>query len=160
MSDRLTLEQTRVSLAAYIPKGAKVWGAVHLVGSVFFLLLRGLSRELVRVEKAIQLYRQHQIPDVTVLYLEEWEKALGIPDDCFLKTGDEIERLRDVKAKLASLGIQSANDFVELAALFGFVVTVEGGIGSVLYPGSFSSDKEARNTIVVTFDVVDPNAFP
>lgn len=160
MSDRLTLEQLRVSLASYVPRGSKVWGAAHFVGSVFFLLLRGLSTELGRVEKAIQLYRQHQIPDVTILYLEEWEKALGIPDDCFLKTGDEAERLRDVRAKLASLGVQSSDDFVALAALFGFTVIVEGGIGSILYPGGFSSDKEARNTIVVTFDVANPNSFP
>lgn len=156
MSNRLTLDQIRHSLAVYFPLGKKIWGAVSIVGSVSYSIVKGLAVELQRVETWIESFRFNQIPDVTVLYLTEWENALGIPDDCFPGTGTDVERLLHVKIKLASLGIQSANDFVALAALFGYTITVEGGIDSGI---SFGTPKIARNTIVVTFDISSPIGF-
>jgi uncharacterized protein YmfQ (DUF2313 family) len=136
-----------------------LWRSVHLVGAVSYSIVKGLASELLRVERWIQSFRYHQIPDVTVLYLDEWEEALAIPDDCFPGTGNEAERLQHIRLKLSSLGLQSSDDFVALAAVFGQTVTVQGGIESVLYPMPITDAKVARNTIVVTFSVAQPLAF-
>jgi len=159
MSDRLSLEQIRHSLAGYFPQGRLVWGSIHSAGSTSYSIVKGLAHELIRVERWIQSFRYQQIPDLTVLYLDEWEEALAIPDDCFPGTGNEEERRLHIKLKLASLGVQSSNDFVALAAVFGQTITVQGGIGSSLYPSPITNAKIARNTIVVTFSVSQPLAF-
>ena len=81
-------------------------------------------------------------------------------------TGTNDERRRDILAKLASLGVQTAQDFEDLAEIFGITVQVESGadvatIFPFIFPALFfSSTKEARFTIVVTFLEEAPNAFP
>ena len=105
--------------------------------------------------------------DCTVSFLDEWESAVGIPDDCFTGQGTNDERRRDILTKLASLGIQTAQDFEDLAEIFGVDVIVLGGAesGSVfplIFPVIvfFNSAKEARFTIIVTFILEAANEFP
>jgi hypothetical protein len=121
---------------------------------------------------SLSQFREQILPDETQLYLEEWERALGIPDGCFTGTGTEFTRRRDINVKIASLGVQTAADFVALGAMFGAVITVnggmahlptgaEGGYGTAMPllpnpalppPASqdvFADEKEARFTVVV-----------
>ena len=137
------------------------WVAFRITDTNAWKFLNGLAPEFVRLATSIREARV-TIPhiDNNSDFIDEWEAAMAIPDDCFPGTGTLEERWAHVLAKFASMNVQTSADFVVLAAVFGFTVTVEGGIGSVLYPGSFGSDKEARNTIVITFDVVEPNSFP
>lgn len=156
----LTQDEQRAALASWMPPGM-AWVAFRITDTNAWKFLNGLAPEFVRLAAFIKDARV-TIPKTTNNddFIEEWEFAVGIPDDCLPGTGTLEERWTHVLAKFALMNVQTSNDFVTLAAIFGFTVTVEGGIGSVLYPGSFGSDKEARNTIVVTFDVAEPSAFP
>ncbi len=106
------------SLRAYMPSGRL------FNGDNFKNWMLGLAGELIRATELIETYSQEIIPDNTVLLIDEWESALGIPDDCFPGTGAVAERRLHVLVKLASLGVQTAQDFIDLAALFGITVTV------------------------------------
>ena len=83
------------------------------------------------------------------MFIEEWEKALGIPDACFKATGDIDERRTHILTKLASLGIQTVADFVTLGAVFGIVITVEP-LDEMSVPPIPIVYPDARFTIVIT----------
>ena len=158
-----TAEHTR-SLAAYMPDG-KMFEAKNIQGSNFNQLLRGLAEESRTAEGYLLTLEDEYFPDNTVLFLGEWEQAVGIPDDCFPGTGDADERRSHILTKLSSLGIQTADEFVVLAALFGVAVTVESGSVSGAFPmvfpiTFFDASQPARYTIVVTFTVIGGDAFP
>ena len=116
MARARTLEEQTNSLALYLPTG-RAWTAKNIEGTVTRGLLEGLAGELLRASALVEEFREEILPDRTVLFLDEWESALKIPDDCFTGVGTDDERRRDILAKLASYGIQSAEDFRRLALL-------------------------------------------
>lgn len=140
-----TLAEQAKSLANYLP-GGDVFASKNDPTAVTGQFVTALANELFRVDEDIRLYRQNIIPDETILFIDEWEKALGIPDDCFDGLGDIDTRRNRVLVKLASLGVQTDEDFVALALLFGHVVTVTQGA--------------SKFGIIITFTVVINNAFP
>lgn len=156
------------TLAAYIP-GGDLFVSKRIVGSTFRNLISGLACEVLNAEGYLKLLQQEFIPDETVAFLSEWERTLGIPDDCFDGQGTDDIRRRDILAKLASLGVQTEEDFEELALLFGIVANVMSGIDSnEVFPLTFPfffplSEEEARFTIVIEytpqFDIF-PYIFP
>lgn len=111
------------SLAAYLSNG-KLFEAKNILGSNFNRLLRGFSGELRTAEGYLDTFETEYFPDETVLFLDEWESALGIPDGCFDGTGTADERRENILVKLAALGIQTTQDFIDLALRFGKVVNV------------------------------------
>lgn len=138
-------------------------------GATLQSLLVGLAEELFKVDRDIRLYNDEIIPTNTVKYLGEWEKAVGIPDSCFTGTGSFDERRTHVLAKLGALGVQTSQDFVDVAALFGIAVTVSSGTDSGLPPATFpltfpftmfGGTKQDRFTIVVTYTVTAASRFP
>ncbi len=152
------------TVAAYLPPG-RAFAAKAIEGTVTRSLLAGLAQELIRSESLVDEFRDQIIPDETTLFVDEWERALGIPDDCFKGAGTDAERRRDVLAKLASLGVQTAQDFVDFAALFG--VTAEITAGSVhgsfpyKFPMYFFPDQRtARHTIFVNLGSATSPKFP
>lgn len=156
------------TLAAYLP-GGDLFVSKKIEGSTFRNLLSGLACELLNAEAYLKVLQQEFIPDQTVAFLSEWEKALSIPDDCFDGEGTDDIRRRDILAKLASLGVQTVEDFEALALIFGIVVNVESGIASnetfpLTFPVIFPlDDAEARFTIIVQFTTtagVFPYTFP
>ena len=154
-------EATR--MARFLPSG-RIWNGFRTAGKVARLLLRGLAKENIRIYDAINLLLDI-MPDTTVLFLDEWERALGLPDECLYGAPTDAIRRRNILIKLAAMGVQSSEDFVALGALFGFVIEVNSGIDHDLYATvlpaiSFGSDKEARNTIVVKVPIADDLKFP
>lgn len=158
-----TKTEQAISLAKYLP-GGRAFQQAQRSTSNFHKFLKGLACELVLADGYLRTYEQEIIPDQTVLFLAEWEKAVGIPDDCFPGTADIDTRRTHVLVKLASLGVQTAQDFVDLAALFGITVTVESALPSSIFPFTFPilflTTTEARFTILVTFTVTINNSFP
>ena len=159
-----SLDEQTQSLANYLP-GGPLFKQAHVKNSSFRNLIRGLAHELVRADDFIRTYQQEIIPDQTVAFIDEWEAAVGIPDDCFSGSGSLTERRFHVLVKLASLGVQTTDDFVELGALFGITLDVRSGSVNGNFPMVFpwrfyNSAKEARFTIVVSFTVTKANRFP
>lgn len=161
---RRDLEAFTKSLADYLP-GDPLFASKGVAGSTLRRLLQGLSGELYRCNGYLRGYASEILPDQTTKYLGEWERALGIPDSCFDGQGTVEERRRDVLAKLASLGVQTVDDFVELAAFFGATVTIENGSARGIFPMAFpiilfDTAKQARFTIYVTFTAPLASRFP
>lgn len=163
-ANRRDIDQYTDSLARYLP-GGPLFASRYKEGSNFRNLLKGLSQELFTSNGLIKEYCEQILPDETVKFVDEWESALGIPDDCFPGTGDLDERRLHVLIKLASLGIQTRQDFIDLAALFGVEITVENGSQHGTFPMVFpilffNSSKDARFTIIITFMLLEGDRFP
>ena len=149
----LTKQQQAQTIANYLPSG-KAFAAKNIIGSVIRKLLLGFAVEVLRVDTWITLLRTDTVPDQTKNFISEWESALGIPDSCFKGTGTDTARRLAIEIKLAGQGVQTAQDFVDLAAKFGISITAESGSHrgvhgfepTVIYAGG---DKEARNTLVI-----------
>ena len=161
---RRDLEQYADSLSAYMP-GGLLFASRSIKDSNFRKLLRGMAGELFRANGLLRDYNSEIIPDQTIKFIDEWESALGIPDDCFKGTGDIDERRRDVLIKLASLGVQTEADFLGLAETFGIDIQIRTGSENGLFPMTFpivffNTPKVARFTMIVTFDVDAANVFP
>ena len=162
-----TPAQQTDSLANYLPPG-RVFAAKDVQGSVTRLLLEGLAGEIVRASGLVDEFKSEILPDETTLFLDEWESAVGIPDDCFTGQGTDATRRRDILAKLASLGVQTAQDLVDLATFFGITATVKGGSTHGVFPFEFPmvffpNERAARHTILINLEgLVDsfPYEFP
>ena len=158
------IEDHADALADYMPNG-RLFEAKKIGNSNYRQLLRGIASELFTAEGYLISLNDEYLPDQTVLFLDEWESALGIPDSCFSGAGTIIERRRDILVKLASLGVQTANDFEGLGDIFGVSVKVHPGISfSSVFPATFpfiffNSAKEARFTIIVDFTVEEASKF-
>lgn len=165
MTDQLrNTEEQAQSLANYLP-GGKLFSQANVHDSTFRKLIRGLAGELVTADGYLHNFSQEIIPDETVLFIDEWEQAVGIPDDCFPGTGSTTERRLHVLVKLASLGVQTVDDFEALATLLGATVQVISGHEATSFPlvfpwVFFSTVLESRFTIIVTFTVQEANRFP
>lgn len=162
--DRRNIEDYTDSLAAYLPGGV-LFASRNIKNSNFRKLLRGMAGELFRVNGLLRDYNREILPDQTVQFIDEWEKAVGIPDDCFDGSGTLNDRRRDILTKLAALGVQTQTDFIELAELFGIDVQILQGTETSMFPVTFpvtffNSLREARFTIVVIFTVSAANRFP
>ncbi len=156
--DTHTTNEHAASIAAYLPGGI-MFEAARIDGTNTNDLLVGFAGELKRVETELINYVEQYGIEETTLLINEWEKALGIPDDCFGGTGTIAIRRRDILTKLASLGVQTSDDFVALAAIFGIQVQVFAGRDPLVVP-VIADIREARFTIVVTFTVTEANQFP
>ena len=121
-----TIEEHTKAIADYLP-GGKLWTAKNISDTSMRNLLVGLSRESLRAEGYLKALQEQFIPDNTENFIEDWERALGIPDDCFDTDGTIDERRRNILVKLASLGVQTVSDFENLALTFGITVTVTPG---------------------------------
>lgn len=162
-------------LAKHMPVG-KPWEAVFNGDKNLGKLVVGLAVEYYRLSVLIKEIETEMDINQTNKLILEWEKSVGIPDDCFSNNTDLSTRRSQVLGKFANFGgVQKAEDFERVAAIFGFNVTVvPASIGfstPIIFPLAFpitffSSAKAARHTIVVNYpdggqsEVVFPLAFP
>lgn len=151
-------EQHAQALADYLPNGP-LFEAKNINDSNFRQLLRGLAGELFTAQGYLVTLENEYFPDLTSLFISEWERALGIPDDCFKATGTLNERRRDVLVKLSALGVQTAADFVQLGVVYGIALTVTPLSDEDPLPAGISA-AEARYISVVTGPNLVGNAPP
>lgn len=159
-----TLQEQIGSLAKYLPND-RLFSAKNIQGSNIRSLLTGISGELVRAQGSLYQFSQEILPDSTERFISEWESMLGIPDSCFPADGDVDERRLHVLIKLASLGVQTNEDFVFIASQFGITVEIINGIDTIVFPVTFpipmfDSESDARFTIIVRYSVESSSFFP
>ncbi len=136
------------ALADFMPNGP-LFEAKKISNSNFRKLLRGFAGELFTAEGYIKTFDDEYSPLTTNLFLDEWERAVGIPDSCFKGDGDNNERRTHILTKLASLGIQTVADFVTLGSTFGKTITVEA-LDTMASPPVTVTYSNARFTLVIT----------
>lgn len=143
------------SLANYLP-GGLLWVAKKVSGSVLRRFLEGLAPTLQETEQFLATYQDQFLPDVTIDFIEDWERVVGIPDGCFSTDTDLNSRRAAIIAKLSGLSVQTEADFVRVAALFGITVNAVPGMDS----GVIAPDEELRFTIVIEYIFEGSFVFP
>lgn len=87
-------------------------------------LLRALAEELARVDKRGEELLREADPRSTVELLEDWERALGLPDPCAPLAETLQERRAAVAAKLVASGGQHRQYYIDIAAALGVEVGI------------------------------------
>lgn len=176
---RHTVEQHTDALAAFLPDGETFAGKTDPDANLYKFLF-GMANTMRLVEDTLQtIYEQHDYR-ITTDFLEAWEGAVGIPDDCFKATGSIARRRTDIAVKILANGTQTDDDFVDLAAQLGVTVRIIPGIDETglrfpfefptvfdddgkfdfEFPIVFSDAKEARFTMIVEFTLDTDFVFP
>lgn len=171
-----SVDENALLLAAHLPIG-RAWERGFSPDSNIGKFLRGLAAEFYRLEVlSSDIVREMDINQTNDL-LVEWEKSVGIPDQCFhsLDTKTIDERRDAVWQKLSKFGgVQTSDDFVRVAAAFGITCDVYGGASGwgfafplsfpIHFTMSFSSYLEASHTIIIeitgTYTSSDTFALP
>lgn len=151
-----TSEDYLDSLIQYLPNG-RMWESKSIGGSNFRKLLSGISLEIERASNHIKSFERHIFPETGTLYLDDWERALAIPDKCLTSRDTDDKRLRNIIVKLTRLSAITANDFVEIAEIFGITAVVQPAIESISFPlvfpiPLFDTEIDARYTIHILID--------
>lgn len=168
--DPYSVDENALLLAAHLPIG-RVWQSGFSPDSNIGKFLRGLAAEFYRIEVlSSNIVNEMNIRRTNQLLID-WEKSVGVPDSCFTNEWfDTIEKRRDlVEQKLSKFGgIQTADDFVRVAAAFGITIdvyygSVGGGIG---FPWTFpvvfityADYTEESHTIIVVIRGVYTSDF-
>lgn len=118
-----TVEAYHQALHALMPVGLAWPREPKAVQSA---VLRALANSYQRSDsEALSLLRGGFPASATIL-LTEWEKSLGLPDDCSIGEVDTIgKRQAAVVSKLISTGGQSKSYFIGIARTLGFNIEIE-----------------------------------
>lgn len=123
-----------------------------------YKFLLGTAEQYRLVEDKLELVCEEFNIKTTTRFLDEWEGALGIPDDCFDGTGTDDARRIDINAKFLADETVTVENFVDLASVFGIDAEIIPGI---LELAIFPDEKTARFTLIIEFDVSSSElAFP
>lgn len=172
--EKRTQEQTANSMAQSLPTG-RLFCAANIDDSNLRRLLEGLAVEIWRIEGKIanDVYEQYFVNEGNDGLLEEWESHLGIPDDCLKIEGKtRAERVEQVILKLGLDKLVTEQDYIDLAAAIGIIITIDHGIdpgiGSFpfVFPFFLGDAKYLRHLMIVNMPVelkpssVFPVTFP
>lgn len=88
------------------------------------LMITALAGEPQRVDKRVQNMLEESYPLTTNELLTDWESAMGLPEECEGLAETVQKRREAVHQKLATLGGQSPQFYIDIAAAIGFTVTI------------------------------------
>jgi len=131
-------------LSEFLPTG-KAWDAKTDETTNLGKLLLAFGGEFNRIEALIELTNKELDINFAQELIREWELSVGIPDDCFSIDGTFDERHTQIIAKLRNVRLQTIQDYIDLAALFGIFVVVTPGVPE----GTPATDKEKRFSITI-----------
>ncbi len=108
-------------LQALLPPGA-AWSRER--DAVLTKVLDALAQELARVDASAESLVDEADPRSTAQLLADWERVTGLPDGCVTATQTTAERRDSLVQKIANLGGQSRQFFIDLAARLGYTITI------------------------------------
>lgn len=110
------------ALNALLPTGM-AW--TRKPDSVMSAVVRAVAKSYHRSDQDAHMLLDGSFPATATIMLPEWEKSLGLPDDCAIGEIDSISlRQKSVVSKLLRTGGQSKAYFIGLAAELGFSITI------------------------------------
>lgn len=115
----------------------KFFRAKNIIGTNLRKLFTGLAIEVARAEGKLQEISDQYDPTTTTQLLSEWEKAIGIPDDCIPLKTDPDDRRNNILLKLTALGVSTKEGFEALGAQLGFTIVVKPGKDALTFPYAF-----------------------
>ncbi|UAN52927.1 YmfQ family protein [Serratia sp. JSRIV002] len=95
-------------------------------GAVQAAVIRALATSFQRSDSDAISLLNGGFPSTATILLPEWEKSLGLPDDCSIGEVDTIaKRQAAVVSKLISTGGQSKSYFIGIARALGYNITIK-----------------------------------
>ncbi|WP_447877507.1 YmfQ family protein [Serratia fonticola] len=89
-------------------------------------VIRALANSFQRSDRDALSLLSGGFPATATVLLTEWEKSLGLPDDCSIGEVDTIgKRQSAVVSKFISTGGQSKTYFIGIAAALGYTITIK-----------------------------------
>jgi len=118
------IDKYRQLLLSLFPRG-RAWNKEK--GGLLFETGEGMGVEFTRVEGRAGDLLNELDPRTTFELLENWERVLGIPDECQDIAGTIQERIDAVFLKLTKRGgnTMSKQFFIDLAASVGYTITIQ-----------------------------------
>ena len=165
--DPYEADDQAILLASHLPIG-RVWQKAFSPSSNIGKLIRGLGMEFYRFQVLTKRTETEMDIQQANDLLIEWEKSVGIPDSCFSTNVSIEERRKQVEQKFSKFGgVQTAADFIRVAAIFGFNISVLPGAAVGTFPLTFpitffDTTKSATHTIfiVILGEVAGDSIFP
>lgn len=163
--EKRTLEEQTNSLAYHMVNG-ELTDARFVDGSNLRKYLRGLAAELQRFYSILETSATELDLEQTQALIKEWESALGIPGSCFGTDGTLEERRLHMLMKLNELHGTTEEDFIRVAELLGYTVSVIRCKPHAVFPMEFplyvfSSGKAATFTMLLELPYTnEPELFP
>jgi uncharacterized protein YmfQ (DUF2313 family) len=113
-------------LASHIPSGKLTEGAFYKDTNLG-KLIAGLALEYWKIQILNKKYSIQTDINQTIDLIEEWEKSVGLPNDCFPKGSDSLDFRRKLTEQVFSNfgGVQTTEDFQRVADFFGYSVIVK-----------------------------------
>lgn len=163
LKEKTQIEQADI-LGRYLPND-RLWVGKYLEDNPLRRILLGLATVWLDQRELINLLFDEWLPSTTNIYLDEWEKSIGIPDDCFDVAVTEEERRQNILLKLTGINTTTKEQFETVADILGLTVTVTSGLPFSTFPLTLPflllSAEEAAFTIVVTLDSsLEPQGLP
>jgi len=94
--------------------------------SAWVALLDGIAAEFARIDgRTKQLETEITLSDGAVELLAEWERVLGLPDDCMAIPADPADRLAVIRSRIAATGGQSPEYLIGLVAKLGIRAAID-----------------------------------
>lgn len=104
-------------LLALLPPGP-AWALEYQPG--LHALLQALAPELARIDARAQQLLNESFLDGFHELLPDWERVLGLPDECLGASGTVAERKAMVRLRLVEVGGQRPAYYVQLAVRMGY----------------------------------------
>lgn len=161
-----TQDQQRKSIADAVPNG-KLWKAKNTPGTNYYKLLFGMANSLVLIDEVFNTLAYEYNFLVTTLLIDEWEAALGIPDNAFSNKAALDQRRIQCLLKFGWSWTNN-KDFVDAAALLGIspvIITNKFNLDNdqvypLTYPFTYSSAEDPFIIIVDLPTSLVDDAYP
>lgn len=121
MADRLSARAYRAQVAALMPRG-RAWSLSPR--SALSGLLAAIAAVFARVDEVAVSFLTEILPNSALAFLPDWERVLGLPDDCSALAQTISGRRAAVVNKLVAQPDLSAESYRRIARAFGVEITV------------------------------------
>ena len=122
MAEPVGAEAYLGQLQALLPQG-RAW--TRRPDAVLTRLLAAEADELADIDLAATQLLDEVRPDTTVALLPEWERVLGLPDDCSDPDAGFFQRQAAVLERVVAQPTLNRSDYIAIGAKFGLTVTVD-----------------------------------
>lgn len=117
-----TAEHYREALRALLPPG-QLWP--ESITSMVSSFLEAIAQEFARLEEFGYGLLDEVDPRTTTQLLSDWERVAGLPDPCH-GLGETVQARRaELIARLTAQGSLSRQFYIDVAAAFGFAITID-----------------------------------
>lgn len=156
-----TREQIFEALKKYFTSGF-LHEAINIASTNIYKMISSFSFSFKREYNAEEYLKVELNPQTTNDLIANWEEQVGIPDECFSINNLSIEQRRNQVLTKLTAQVQTAEDFIDLAATLGVTVTVTPKLtGGLTFPYTFPftfATLEDFFVIVVDIDGWNPTA--